>query len=117
MESQYATLTGPARIDLNLAPQAVGYRTVFTRNDGSGKGCGFAKNQAVRVSHGRFLAFADADDVHCPRRLCMQLAAARERPNAIVGCQFTRCAAQTLPHCASTHFIIKRDADLAQDPR
>ena len=68
----------------------MGYRTIFTQSDGSGKGCGFAKNQAIRVSHGKFLAFTDADDIHCPKRLLRQVAAARERPNAIVGCQFTR---------------------------
>lgn len=86
-----STDDSPAIIEAWLPKlRAVGYRTCFTRSDGSGKGCGFAKNKAILASHGRFLAFADADDIHQPRRLAAQLAAAQLHPRAIIGCQFTR---------------------------
>ncbi|XP_071813362.1 queuosine-tRNA galactosyltransferase-like [Apostichopus japonicus] len=54
------------------------------------KGVGFAKNSAVRQSHGRYLCFLDADDVMNPGRVESQLNAAKENPDAIIGSQFRR---------------------------
>ncbi|PIK59676.1 putative UDP-GlcNAc:betaGal beta-1,3-N-acetylglucosaminyltransferase-like protein 1-like [Apostichopus japonicus] len=47
------------------------------------KGVGFAKNSAVRQSHGRYLCFLDADDVMNPGRVESQLNAAKDNPDAI----------------------------------
>ncbi|TRY92139.1 hypothetical protein DNTS_031453 [Danionella cerebrum] len=54
------------------------------------RGVGFAKNQAVRLSSGRFLCFQDADDVMKPQRVRLQLEAAEAHPDAIVGCRVCR---------------------------
>ncbi|XP_072029834.1 queuosine-tRNA galactosyltransferase-like [Amphiura filiformis] len=54
------------------------------------KGVGFAKNQAVAQSRGRYLCFLDADDVMDTHRIELQYAASVDRQNAIIGCQFHR---------------------------
>ncbi|XP_016367298.1 queuosine-tRNA galactosyltransferase [Sinocyclocheilus rhinocerous] len=56
----------------------------------SPRGVGFAKNQAVRQSSGRFLCFQDADDIMRPRRVRLQCEAAAANPTAIVGCKVCR---------------------------
>uniref|UniRef100_A0A8C1MLQ4 UDP-GlcNAc:betaGal beta-1,3-N-acetylglucosaminyltransferase-like 1 n=2 Tax=Cyprinus carpio TaxID=7962 RepID=A0A8C1MLQ4_CYPCA len=56
----------------------------------SPRGVGFAKNQAVRQSSGRFLCFQDADDIMRPQRVRLQYEAAAANPNAIVGCKVCR---------------------------
>ncbi|XP_063060722.1 UDP-GlcNAc:betaGal beta-1,3-N-acetylglucosaminyltransferase-like protein 1 [Engraulis encrasicolus] len=54
------------------------------------KGVGFAKNQAVAQSTGRYLCFQDADDVMMPERVRLQYEAAVLNANTIVGCQVRR---------------------------
>ncbi|XP_030636262.1 queuosine-tRNA galactosyltransferase [Chanos chanos] len=54
------------------------------------KGVGYAKNQAVAQSSGRFLCFQDADDIMLPQRVRLQYERAILHPNAIVGCQVRR---------------------------
>ncbi|XP_077057509.1 queuosine-tRNA galactosyltransferase isoform X2 [Siphateles boraxobius] len=56
----------------------------------SPRGVGFAKNQAVCQSSGRFLCFQDADDVMRPQRVRLQYEAAEVNPTAIVGCKVCR---------------------------
>ncbi|XP_057188031.1 UDP-GlcNAc:betaGal beta-1,3-N-acetylglucosaminyltransferase-like protein 1 isoform X2 [Triplophysa rosa] len=59
-------------------------------NSTSPRGVGFAKNQAVCQSSGRFLCFQDADDVMRPQRVRLQHEAAVLNPTAIVGCKVCR---------------------------
>ncbi|XP_048466837.1 UDP-GlcNAc:betaGal beta-1,3-N-acetylglucosaminyltransferase-like protein 1 isoform X2 [Rhincodon typus] len=54
------------------------------------KGVGFAKNQAIVQSFGRFLCFLDADDVMMPQRVRLQYEAALTNNNCIIGCQVKR---------------------------
>uniref|UniRef100_UPI00398F1666 queuosine-tRNA galactosyltransferase isoform X1 n=1 Tax=Pristiophorus japonicus TaxID=55135 RepID=UPI00398F1666 len=54
------------------------------------KGVGFAKNQAVTQSFGRFLCFLDADDAMMPQRVRLQYEAALKHTNCIIGCQVRR---------------------------
>ncbi|XP_072414429.1 queuosine-tRNA galactosyltransferase isoform X1 [Chiloscyllium punctatum] len=54
------------------------------------KGVGFAKNQAIVQSFGRFLCFLDADDVMMPQRVRLQYEAALKHSNCIIGCQIKR---------------------------
>ncbi|XP_067914094.1 queuosine-tRNA galactosyltransferase isoform X1 [Heterodontus francisci] len=54
------------------------------------KGVGFAKNQAIAQSFGRFLCFLDADDAMMPQRVRLQYEAALRRTNCIIGCQVKR---------------------------
>ncbi|XP_069785640.1 queuosine-tRNA galactosyltransferase [Narcine bancroftii] len=54
------------------------------------KGVGFAKNQAIAQSFGRFLCFLDADDVMMPQRVRLQHDAALRYPRCIIGCQVNR---------------------------
>ncbi|XP_026883407.2 UDP-GlcNAc:betaGal beta-1,3-N-acetylglucosaminyltransferase-like protein 1 isoform X2 [Electrophorus electricus] len=54
------------------------------------RGVGFAKNQAVCQSSGRYLCFQDADDVMMPQRVRLQYEIAVHNPTAIVGCQVRR---------------------------
>lgn len=56
----------------------------------SPRGVGYAKNQAVSQSSGRFLCFQDADDVMKPQRVRLQHEAAAANPTAIVGCKVCR---------------------------
>lgn len=53
-------------------------------------GAGAARNAAVANSSGSFLCFLDADDIMMPHRVEVQLAAACQHPNAIVGARFRR---------------------------
>ncbi|KAK6726251.1 hypothetical protein RB195_004523 [Necator americanus] len=55
-------------------------------------GVGFAKNQAVRISCGRFICFCDADDVPQPTRLQEQFEMANSQKNELVfvGSNFQR---------------------------
>jgi len=57
---------------------------------GRGRGCGYAKNCAVRQSQGRYLCFFDADDVMEPERVRLQFECAEEHPGALVGCNIQR---------------------------
>ena len=41
-----------------------GIRVIYTENNGqSGRGCGYAKNKAIKQSSGDYLCFLDADDI------------------------------------------------------
>ena len=53
-------------------------------------GCGYAKNRAVAQCDAEWLCFQDVDDVSAPSRVEAELAAAEERPRALVGCQVVR---------------------------
>ncbi|XP_072259693.1 queuosine-tRNA galactosyltransferase [Pyxicephalus adspersus] len=54
------------------------------------RGVGYAKNQAIRQSSGRYLCFLDADDVMMPQRVRLQYEAAAHLPQNIVGCRVRR---------------------------
>ncbi|XP_041961154.1 UDP-GlcNAc:betaGal beta-1,3-N-acetylglucosaminyltransferase-like protein 1 isoform X1 [Alosa sapidissima] len=54
------------------------------------KGVGFAKNQAVAQSTGKYLCFQDADDVMMPERVRLQYETSILNRNSIVGCQVRR---------------------------
>ncbi|XP_043925646.1 UDP-GlcNAc:betaGal beta-1,3-N-acetylglucosaminyltransferase-like protein 1 [Protopterus annectens] len=55
------------------------------------KGVGFAKNQAILQSSGRYLCFLDADDAMMSQRVRLQYEAALHLPaNCIIGCQVER---------------------------
>ncbi|XP_041077191.1 UDP-GlcNAc:betaGal beta-1,3-N-acetylglucosaminyltransferase-like protein 1 isoform X2 [Polyodon spathula] len=51
---------------------------------------GYAKNQAVSQSRGKYLCFLDADDVMMPQRVKLQYEASLECPTCIIGCQVRR---------------------------
>ncbi|KAJ8371799.1 hypothetical protein AAFF_G00299770 [Aldrovandia affinis] len=71
--------------------QERGIATVISGHDSAlPKGVGYAKNQAVMQSSGRFLCFQDADDVMMPRRVRLQFEASLPNPACIVGCQVRR---------------------------
>lgn len=70
----------------------------FVSSRGSiSKGVGFAKNQAVRISTGKFLCFQDIDDVMHPDRLRLQWEAARLNLNAIIGSKIRRVPINSTP--------------------
>ncbi|XP_072567898.1 queuosine-tRNA galactosyltransferase isoform X1 [Paramormyrops kingsleyae] len=54
------------------------------------RGVGYAKNQAVAQSRGRYLCFQDVDDVMMPERVRLQCEAAVRNPSSIIGCQIRR---------------------------
>uniref|UniRef100_A0A8C5A1X5 UDP-GlcNAc:betaGal beta-1,3-N-acetylglucosaminyltransferase-like 1 n=1 Tax=Gadus morhua TaxID=8049 RepID=A0A8C5A1X5_GADMO len=54
------------------------------------RGVGYAKNQAIRQSSGRYLCFQDADDVMLSQRVSLQYAAALLQPHALIGCGVRR---------------------------
>lgn len=47
------------------------------------KGVGFGRNRAIESSTGNYLCFLDIDDVMYPRRIELQLEAARKNSNAV----------------------------------
>uniref|UniRef100_A0A671MHJ2 UDP-GlcNAc:betaGal beta-1,3-N-acetylglucosaminyltransferase-like 1 n=1 Tax=Sinocyclocheilus anshuiensis TaxID=1608454 RepID=A0A671MHJ2_9TELE len=57
---------------------------------------GFAKNQAVRQSSGRFLCFQDADDIMRPQRVRLQYEAAAANPTAICKVAKTKFSASLM---------------------
>lgn len=59
-------------------------------NDPCPRGVGYAKNQAVKKSRGKFLCFLDIDDVMDENRILKQYQAAQTQDNAIVGSKFHR---------------------------
>eukprot|EP01043_Picozoa_sp_COSAG02_P015359 COSAG02_NODE_653_length_18827_cov_44.237826_5_plen_371_part_00 len=54
------------------------------------RGEGFARNCAVRQSHGQYICVMDADDMMQPCRIVRQLEVAKRHPDAIVGGGFRR---------------------------
>lgn len=54
------------------------------------RGCGAAKNSAVRKSTGKYLCFQDIDDVMNPERIKLQWKAASLNHNALVGSRVKR---------------------------
>ncbi|GFO38673.1 UDP-glcnac:betagal beta-1,3-n-acetylglucosaminyltransferase-like protein 1 [Plakobranchus ocellatus] len=63
---------------------------IISGHSGKPKGVGYAKNQAIAQSSGKYLCFLDADDVMHPHRISSQVLAAMANPKAIVGCRFHR---------------------------
>ena len=58
--------------------QAMGPPVRWVRQENAGPGA--ARNLAIRLATGDFLAFLDSDDLWLPRKLELQLATMRERP-------------------------------------
>ncbi|XP_077022429.1 queuosine-tRNA galactosyltransferase [Tamandua tetradactyla] len=56
----------------------------------SPRGVGYSKNQAIAQSSGSYLCFLDSDDVMAPQRVRLQLEAALQHPQSIIGCQVRR---------------------------
>lgn len=54
------------------------------------RGPGYGRNRAVEQCSGKFLCFADADDIMKPTRITKQHDAAKLHQNAIVGSRFVR---------------------------
>ncbi len=54
------------------------------------RGEGYARNCAVRQSHGQYICVMDADDMMQPCRIVRQLEAAKRHPDAIIGGGFRR---------------------------
>lgn len=70
----------------------------FTMFSGaSSKGVGAAKNQAVRLSTGKFICFQDIDDVMHPDRLRLQWQAAKLNLNALIGSRISRVPENSTP--------------------
>ena len=54
-------------------------------------GCGYAKNEAIKYSEGKYLCFFDADDIMNPERISKQFnEALRSNPFTLIGCQVKR---------------------------
>ncbi|CAL4141082.1 unnamed protein product [Meganyctiphanes norvegica] len=71
--------------------QSIGYKVLLTHSGGNeAKGCGYAKNYAIKQSSGEFLCFLDADDVMMPFRIQKQWNLAKNYEDAIVGSCFYR---------------------------
>ena len=65
------------------------------------RGPGWARNRAVAASRGAYLCFLDADDEALPRRVEVQLAAARASPGALIGGRFLREPRDATPRYAA----------------
>jgi glycosyltransferase involved in cell wall biosynthesis len=63
----------------------------------SSKGCGAAKNGAVRKSSGTFLCFQDIDDVMLPERISLQWSYACNNHNALIGSRISRLPIDSTP--------------------
>ncbi|MFT7802559.1 UDP-GlcNAc:betaGal beta-1,3-N-acetylglucosaminyltransferase-like protein 1 isoform X2 [Arapaima gigas] len=75
----------------SLQLQERGITTVISGHDSAQpRGVGYAKNQAVAQSRGRYLCFQDADDVMMPQRVRLQYEAAVLNPTSIIGCRVRR---------------------------
>lgn len=61
------------------------------------KGCGAAKNGAVKKSTGTYLCFQDIDDVMNPDRIKLQWKAASLNHNALIGSRVTRTPQNSTP--------------------
>ncbi|KAG8193532.1 hypothetical protein JTE90_003743 [Oedothorax gibbosus] len=70
-----------------------------TLSGGMGKpgGVGYAKNNAVKQSHGEYLCFLDADDVMMKSRVSEQYEVCQHKEDVIVGCQFHRYPPDSTP--------------------
>lgn len=77
--------------------------SVLISHNKTGKPCGvgFAKNQAIRQSNGKYLCFFDADDVMLPQRIEMQLKMAKTDETAIIGSCYTR-----IPESSTQRYTI-----------
>lgn len=64
--------------------------TIANPKGGSSKGCGYAKNTAIKQCNAEFLCFLDADDVMMPCRIQKQWDLAKNNKDAIVGSRFYR---------------------------
>ena len=70
--------------------RAMGWRVVLGRGDAPPGGCGHAKNRAVWQSSGEWLCFQDVDDISLPQRIDVQLEAARQQPDSLIGARVRR---------------------------
>ena len=53
-----------------LALENLGVTVIIRENDGTkGRGCGWAKNQAIKQSSGKYLCFLDADDIMMEQKI------------------------------------------------
>ncbi|CAJ0597135.1 unnamed protein product, partial [Cylicocyclus nassatus] len=90
----------------------VGFRI---RSGTESGGVGFAKNQAVKMSSGRFISFCDADDVSEPSRLQEQynLAISQRSDLVFIGSNFTRIPeGSTERYTKWTHDLTNEDLKL-----
>jgi len=96
-----ASTDDSASIALDHVPLflARGWDVVLGRNlSGAPRGCGWGCNAAAQLAHGRYLCFADADDISAPDRAAAQLAAMRaaeaehddDDDRTLVGANFDR---------------------------
>lgn len=70
--------------------EAEGFKVLISGHSGPPKGVGFAKNQSIQQSSGKYLCFQDSDDEMKPGRLTLQYNASLEHPDAIIGSKFER---------------------------
>ena len=87
-----------------------GFGWVSSRNaSASNLGPGGARNRAIAQSSGSLLCIHDADDVSYPERVELQVAAARARPWAIVGCEFDRVPEGSTASYTSWHNALSAE--------
>lgn len=70
---------------------------IGSNKSGQPCGVGFAKNQAVQQSSGKYLCFLDADDVMHPLRIQKQYDAGKTTNDTIIGCKFHRTPEGSTP--------------------
>lgn len=74
--------------------QSSNVRAIILQNNEQGhKGCGFGRNVAVANCTGTYICFLDADDLMHESRVQLQLQAAVNHPNSIIGSNFERTPA------------------------
>ena len=77
-------------------------KVVISKNTtGKCGGVGYAKNQAIQQSHGKYLCFLDSDDIMMPARIEMQLQLGEKDPLLIVGSQYIR-----IPECSTKRYTL-----------
>jgi len=82
-----------------------GIRVIYTENNGqSGRGCGYAKNKAIKQSSGDYLCFLDADDIMKQDKIQIQLHHAQTfKEPVLIGSNFERIPADSTQRFTQWH--------------
>eukprot|EP00033_Pygsuia_biforma_P003599 GCRY01003941.1.p1 GENE.GCRY01003941.1~~GCRY01003941.1.p1 ORF type:complete len:427 (-),score=37.01 GCRY01003941.1:357-1445(-) len=70
---------------------------IVMTNEQANGGVGYARNEAIKQSRGKWLCFLDADDIMRPSRISKQLEIAQKDPKLLVGSNHSRIPAGSTP--------------------